>query len=131
MKISKSPMLVSSVMEKCIKMLFFPHRAGNFGRIFLSRHAYQGASMFLKSEKTIVLKNCAVLQSKKNNDDIILRASEAIKENFWQSYSEQKAKRDKNRAKKTKKQKKKNYNILLRASEEIFWLSYCRFKQKL
>ena len=88
--------------------------------------------MFLKSEKTIVLKNCAVFQSKKNNDDIILRASEAIKENFSQSYSEQKAKRDKNRAKKQKKkQKKNNYNILLRASEENFWLSYCRFKQKL
>ena len=120
MKISKSPMLVSSVMEKCIKMLFFPHRAGNFGRIFLSRHAYQGASMFLKSEKTIVLKNCAVLQSKKNNDDIILRASEAIKENFWQSYSEQKAKRDKNRAKKQKTKKKKIITFCSEQAKKFF-----------
>ena len=36
-------MLVSSVLEKCIKTLFFPHRGGNFRSKFLSRQAYQDA----------------------------------------------------------------------------------------
>ena len=34
-------MLVSNVLEKCIKTLFFPHRGGNFRRKFL---AYQDAA---------------------------------------------------------------------------------------
>ena len=37
-------MLVSSVMEKCIKTLFFPHRGGNFRSKFLSLQAYQDAA---------------------------------------------------------------------------------------
>ena len=37
-------MLVSSVLEKCIKTLFFPHRGGNFRSKFLSRQAYQDAA---------------------------------------------------------------------------------------
>ena len=37
-------MLVSSVLEKCIKTLFFPHRGGNFGSKFQSRQAYQDAA---------------------------------------------------------------------------------------
>ena len=36
-------MLVSSVLEKCIKTLFFPHRGGNLRSKFLSRQAYQDA----------------------------------------------------------------------------------------
>ena len=36
-------MLVSSVLEKCIKTLFFPHRGGNFRSKFLSRQSYQDA----------------------------------------------------------------------------------------
>ena len=37
-------MLVSSVLEKCIKTLFFPHRGGNYRSKFLSRQAYQDAA---------------------------------------------------------------------------------------
>ena len=37
-------MLVSSVLEKCIKTLFFPHRGGSFRSKFLSRQAYQDAA---------------------------------------------------------------------------------------
>ena len=37
-------MLVSSVLEKCIKTLFFPHRGGNFRNTFLSLQAYQDAA---------------------------------------------------------------------------------------
>ena len=37
-------MLVSSVLEKCIKMLFFGHRGGNLRSKFLSRQAYQDAT---------------------------------------------------------------------------------------
>ena len=37
-------MLVSSVLEKCIKTMLFPHRGGNFRSKFLSRQAYHGAA---------------------------------------------------------------------------------------
>ena len=37
-------MLVSSVLEKCIKTLFFPHMGGNLRSKFLSRQAYQDAA---------------------------------------------------------------------------------------
>ena len=37
-------MLVSSVLEKCIKTLFFLHRGGNLRSKFLSRQAYQDAA---------------------------------------------------------------------------------------
>ena len=37
-------MLVSSVLEKCIKTLFFSHRGGNLRSKFLSRQAYQDAA---------------------------------------------------------------------------------------
>ena len=37
-------MLVSSILEKCIKTLFFPHRGGNFRSKFLSRQAYKDAA---------------------------------------------------------------------------------------
>ena len=37
-------MLVSSVLEKCIKTLFLPHRGGNLRSKFLSRQAYQDAA---------------------------------------------------------------------------------------
>ena len=37
-------MPVSSVLEKCIKTLFFPHRGGNLRSKFLSRQAYQDAA---------------------------------------------------------------------------------------
>ena len=37
-------MLGSSVLEKCIKTLFFPHMGGNFRSKFLSRQAYQDAA---------------------------------------------------------------------------------------
>ena len=54
MKISKSPMLVSGVLEKCIKTLFST-QGGNFRSKFLSRQAYQdAANHVLKSKETIV-----------------------------------------------------------------------------
>ena len=37
-------MLVSSVLEKFIKTLFFSHRGGNLRSKFLSRQAYQDAA---------------------------------------------------------------------------------------
>ena len=37
-------MLVSSVLEKCIKTLFFSHRGCNLRSKFLSRQAYQDAA---------------------------------------------------------------------------------------
>ena len=37
-------MLVSSVLEKCIKNAVFPHRGGNLRSKFLSRQAYQDAA---------------------------------------------------------------------------------------
>ena len=37
-------MLVSNVLEKCIKTLFFLHRGGNLRSKFLSRQAYQDAA---------------------------------------------------------------------------------------
>ena len=37
-------MLVSGVLKKCIKTLFFPHRRGNFRSKFLSRQVYQDAA---------------------------------------------------------------------------------------
>ena len=48
--------------------------------------------------------------------------------------SEQKAKSDKKKKNRAKKNKNNNYNILLRASkasEENFWLSYCRLQNQL
>ena len=48
-------MLVSSVLEKCIKSLFFPHRGGNFRRKFLSRQAYQDAANHVFEKRT---ENC-------------------------------------------------------------------------
>ena len=37
-------MVVLSVLKKCIKTLFFPHRGGNFKIKFLSRQTYQDAA---------------------------------------------------------------------------------------
>ena len=47
-------MLVSSVLEKCIKTLFFPHRGDNFRSKFLSRQAYQDAAnhVFAKQKES-------------------------------------------------------------------------------
>ena len=45
-------MLVSSVLEKCIKTLFFPHRGGNFRCRFLSRQAYQDTANHVFEKRT-------------------------------------------------------------------------------
>ena len=37
-------MLVASVLEKCIKTLFFQHRDGNFRSKYLNRQAYHDAA---------------------------------------------------------------------------------------
>ena len=44
MKIRKSPTLVLSVLEKCIKTLFFSTQVGNLRSKVLSRQAYQNAA---------------------------------------------------------------------------------------
>ena len=56
-------MLVSSVLEKSIKTLFFPHRDGNFRSIFLSRQAYQDAvNHVFKKRKDTCFRNYEVLR---------------------------------------------------------------------
>ena len=56
-------MLVSSVLEKYIKTLFFPHRGGNFRSKFLSRQAYQDATKHVfKKQKDNCFRNYEVLQ---------------------------------------------------------------------
>ena len=56
-------MLVSSVLEKCIKTLFFPHRGGNFRCRFLSRQAYQDTTNHVfEKRKDNCFKNCEVLR---------------------------------------------------------------------
>ena len=56
-------MLVSSVLEKCIKTLFFPHRGGNFRCRFLSRQAYQDmANHVFEKRKDNGFRNYEVLR---------------------------------------------------------------------
>ena len=56
-------MLVSSVLEKCIKTLVFPHRGGNFRCRFLSRQAYQDtANHALEKRKDNCFRNYEVLR---------------------------------------------------------------------
>ena len=56
-------MLVSSVLEKCIKTLFFPHSGGNFRSKFLSRQAYQDAANHaFEKRKDNCFKNYEVLR---------------------------------------------------------------------
>ena len=56
-------MLVSNVLEKCIKTLFFPHRGGNFRSEFLSRQAYQDAANHVfEKRKDNCFKNYEVLR---------------------------------------------------------------------
>ena len=45
-------MLVSSVLEKCIKTLFFPHRGGNFRSKFLSLQVYQDVANHVFEKQT-------------------------------------------------------------------------------
>ena len=56
-------MLVSNVLEKCIKTLLFQHRGGNFRSKFLSRQAYQDAAnhVFVK-RKDNCFRNYEVLR---------------------------------------------------------------------
>ena len=44
-------MLVASVLEKCIKTLFFQHRGGNFRSKFLSRQAYQDTANHVSEKR--------------------------------------------------------------------------------
>ena len=56
-------MLVSSVLEKCIKTLFFPHWSGNLRSKFLSRQAYQDAANHVfEKRKDICFRNYEVLR---------------------------------------------------------------------
>ena len=56
-------MLVSSVLEKCIKTLFFPHRGGNFRSKLLSLQAYQDAANHVfEKPKDNCLSNYEVLR---------------------------------------------------------------------
>ena len=65
-------MLVSSVLEKCNKTLFFPHRGGNFRSKFLSRRAYQeAANHVFEKGKDNLLRNYEVLRVLIKNNGII------------------------------------------------------------
>ena len=65
-------MLVSSVLEKCIKTLFFPHRGGNFRCRFLSRQAYQDtANHVFEKRKDNCFRNYEVLRVLIKNNGII------------------------------------------------------------
>ena len=56
-------MLVSSVLEKCIKTLVFPHRGGIFRRKFLSRQAYQDVTVHVfEKRKDNCFRNYEVLR---------------------------------------------------------------------
>ena len=56
-------MLVSSVLEKCIKTLYFPHRGNNFRSKFLSRQAYQDAANHVfEEQKDNCFRNYKVLR---------------------------------------------------------------------
>ena len=56
-------MLISSVLENCIKTLFFPHRGGNFRSKFLSRQAYQdAANRVFEKRKDNCFRNYEVLR---------------------------------------------------------------------
>ena len=56
-------MLVSSVLEKCIKTLFFPQRGGNLRSKFLSQRAYQDAANHVfKKRKDNCFRNNEVLR---------------------------------------------------------------------
>ena len=66
-------MLVSSVLEKCIKTLFFPHRGGNFRCKFLSRQAYQDtANHVFEKRKDNCFRNYEVLRVLIKYNDIIM-----------------------------------------------------------
>ena len=73
-------MLVSSTLEKCIKTLLFPHRAGNLRSKYLSRQAYQDAANHV-FEKRIdnCFRNYEVLRVLIKYNDII---SDDIEENI-------------------------------------------------
>ena len=56
-------MLVSSVLEKCIKTLFFSHRGGILRSKYLSRQAYQDAANHVfKKRKDNCFRNYEVLR---------------------------------------------------------------------
>ena len=56
-------MLLSRVLEKCIKTLFFPHRDGNFRSKFLNRQAYQDAAKHVfEKRKDNCFRNYEVLR---------------------------------------------------------------------
>ena len=73
-------MLASSILEKCIKTLFFPHRGCNFRSKFLSRHAYQDAANHVfEKRKDNCFRNYEVLRVLIRNNGII---SNDIEENI-------------------------------------------------
>ena len=65
-------MLVSSVLEKCIKTLLFSHRGGNLRRKFLSRQAYQDTvNHVFEMQKDTGFRNYEVLRVLIKFDGII------------------------------------------------------------
>ena len=72
-------MLVSSVLEKCIKTLFFPHRGGNFRSKFLCREAYQDAANHVfENRKDNCFRNDEVLRVLIKYNGIIRNVIEKI-----------------------------------------------------
>ena len=77
MKIRKSSTYVSSVLEKCIKTLFF-HMGWHFRSKFLSRQAYQDkANYVFEKQKDYCFKNYKVLRVLINYYGIIRNDIEA------------------------------------------------------
>ena len=65
-------MLVSSVLEKCIKTRFFSTQGGNFRNKFLSRQAYQDAAKYIfVKRKDYCFRNYEVLLVLINYNGII------------------------------------------------------------
>ena len=65
-------MLVSSVLEKCIKTLFFSHSGTNFRSTFLSRQAYQDAvNHVFEKRKDTCFRNYELLRVLINYNGII------------------------------------------------------------
>ena len=72
-------MLVSSVLEKCIKTLFFPHRGGNFRSKFLGHQTYQDAvNHVFEKRKDTCFRNYKVLR-------VMIKYNGIIRNDIWEN----------------------------------------------
>ena len=104
--------------------------------IYYSELAKLARKIFGKGLQSKRLREIKKKQSKKNAKKHNMAPSEQSQRGKFlvTGSSEQKAKSDKKKTEQKKTKKNNNYNILLRASkasEENFWLSYCRVQNQL